>query len=181
MWEVYWHFIFKKRKFIHKIISYSYCVITSHTWTSAVTNIDSNYNVTPLDGKGKTIPVQAYRGTEDTRRLRLPGFSDNQHIKLARLSALCTSHFIPPNVDPWYSFLLQAESTPGPQCCQRIKSMRDLKNPIRNRTCTLLVSSTVHTSGWLGVFLTHGPCSDFKTSLFWPQASAVTDIWWWMV
>ena len=35
---------------------------------------------------------------------------------------------------PWYSFLLETELTPGPQCCWRIKSMKNPNHPIRNRT-----------------------------------------------
>jgi hypothetical protein len=42
--------------------------------------------------KCKAIPVEAYIGPEGSRRLRVPGFSDNWQIKVARLSALCTGH-----------------------------------------------------------------------------------------
>lgn len=34
--------------------------------------------------QGKTIPVQAYVGLESSRSWRLPGFSDNRHVKLSR-------------------------------------------------------------------------------------------------
>ena len=43
-------------------------------------------------------------------RLGLPEFLDNRHTKVARLSTLCFT----PRDDPWYSFPLQAEPTPGP-------------------------------------------------------------------
>jgi hypothetical protein len=59
-------------------------------------------------GKGKAIPAQAWTGPEGCRRLRLPEFLDSRHMKVIRLSALHT-----PGRYFWYSFLLEAESTPG--------------------------------------------------------------------
>jgi hypothetical protein len=44
-----------------------------------------------------------------------PEFLDNRHRKVVRLSALCTGRLYPQE-GYWYSFLLEAESTPGPQC-----------------------------------------------------------------
>jgi hypothetical protein len=58
--------------------------------------------------KGRAIPLQALTGPEGSRRLRLPDFKT---IGTWRLSALHTSH---PRKYSWYSFLLEAESTPGP-------------------------------------------------------------------
>ena len=40
--------------------------------------------------KGKAIPVRAYIDPEGSRRLRLPEFLENRHMKVARLSALRT-------------------------------------------------------------------------------------------
>jgi len=37
-------------------------------------------------------------------------------MKVVRLSALRTGRLYPPRKYSWYSFLLEAESTPGPQC-----------------------------------------------------------------
>jgi len=54
--------------------------------------------------KGKAIPV---------KDLKVPRFQDNQHMKVVRVSALRTGHLYP---TPWYSFLLQAESTSGLEC-----------------------------------------------------------------
>jgi hypothetical protein len=39
---------------------------------------------------GKTIPIQAWTGPYGSRGLRLPEFLDSRHIKVARLSVLCT-------------------------------------------------------------------------------------------
>jgi hypothetical protein len=50
-----------------------------------------------------------------SRRLRLPEFLYNRHMKVVRLSALRTGR-IYPRKDSWYSFLLEAESIAGSQC-----------------------------------------------------------------
>jgi len=68
---------------------------------------------------GKAIPVQAIRGPYGSRRLRLPGFLNNWHMKVAKLSAQCTGYLYSPGETPWYSFLFEAESTPVPQCGQK--------------------------------------------------------------
>ena len=39
---------------------------------------------------GKAIPLQAWRGPEGSRRLRLPDFKTNRHMKVVRLSVLRT-------------------------------------------------------------------------------------------
>ena len=46
---------------------------------------------------------------------------------VARLSALRTGRLNPPRKCSWYSFLLEAESTPGPQCDR--KDFMSMKNP----------------------------------------------------
>jgi hypothetical protein len=46
--------------------------------------------------------------------LRVPRVSENRHMKVVRLSALCNSHLYSPEKYPFYSFLLEAESTPQP-------------------------------------------------------------------
>jgi hypothetical protein len=49
-----------------------------------------------------------------------PRFQDNRNVKVVRLSEIRTGRFIPPpppeRSHPWYSFLLEAEPTPGSQC-----------------------------------------------------------------
>jgi hypothetical protein len=55
-----------------------------------------------------------YTGPWDCSRLRLPGLVDSRHMQVARLSALCTGCLYPPRRHLWYSFMLEAESTPGP-------------------------------------------------------------------
>ena len=48
--------------------------------------------------KGKAIPLQAWTGPEGSRRLRLLDFTDNLHMKVVRLSALCTGCLYPQEI-----------------------------------------------------------------------------------
>jgi len=65
-----------------------------------------------LWGKSKAAPLQARRGPEGSRKLRFPDFVTTAQDG-GRLSALRTGRLYP-NKCSWYSFLLEAESTPGP-------------------------------------------------------------------
>jgi len=52
------------------------------------------------------------------QEVETPRFQDNWHMKVVRLSALCTGHLYPPG-NSWYSFLLEAELTSGPWCSRK--------------------------------------------------------------
>ena len=67
-------------------------------------------------GESKAIPLQAWTGPESSRKVKAPRFQDSRHMKVVRLSALRTGLLYPPRKYSWYSFLLEAESTPRPQC-----------------------------------------------------------------
>ena len=63
-------------------------------------------------GKGRAVPLQAWSGPEGSRKLRFPDFlttaQDGGKVSLTHRRPL------PPRKYTWYSFLLEAESTPGP-------------------------------------------------------------------
>jgi len=64
------------------------------------------------------VKLSLYRsitGPENSRRLSTPKFRDKRHKKVVSLSALRTGPLYPIKY-LWYSFLLEAVSTPGPQC-----------------------------------------------------------------
>ena len=57
-----------------------------------------------VKGKGKAIPLWPLAGLLDSRRLRLPGFPDNWHLKVAGLSDLRTGRLYPPGKVPGTHF-----------------------------------------------------------------------------
>jgi len=64
-------------------------------------------------GKGKAVSLQAWTGPDGSRKLRLPDFVTTAQ-DVGRLSVLRTGRFLLPRKYSWYSFLREAESTPGP-------------------------------------------------------------------
>ena len=77
-----------------------------------------------------------------------PGSSGSQiswqwHRMVVRLSALHTGRLYPRKCS-WYSFLLEAESTPGPQCDPKdFMSMKNSNDTNWDRTSDLPICSTV--------------------------------------
>ena len=63
--------------------------------------------------KGKAVPLQDWSGPKGSRKLRFPDF-----VKMAqdggKVVSLTHRPPLPPRKCSWYSFLLEAESTPGP-------------------------------------------------------------------
>jgi hypothetical protein len=67
-------------------------------------------------GEVKLKAKQSITGLDRPRgfqEVEAPGFHDSQHMKVVRLSAYAPAAFTPRKYF-WYSFLLEAESTPGP-------------------------------------------------------------------
>jgi hypothetical protein len=91
-------------------------------WSQEVTRVFA-YNI----HKGKVVPLQTRCGPEGSRRFRLPDFHDIRHMKVVRSSASRTGRLYPQECS-WYSFSLEAESTPGPWCGR--KENMSLKNPV---------------------------------------------------
>ena len=65
--------------------------------------------------KGKSVPLQARSGPEGSRMLRLPGYVTTAQDGGNVVSPTHRPLFIFRKYS-WYSFLLETESTPGPQC-----------------------------------------------------------------
>ena len=64
-------------------------------------------------GKGKAVPLQAWSGPKDSRKLKFPDFmtmakDGGKVVSLIHRPPLFLTKF------SWYSFPLEAESTPGP-------------------------------------------------------------------
>ena len=64
----------------------------------------------------KSNPITGLDKPRGFQEVEAPRFQDNRHMKVVRLSALRIGRLYPPRKYSWYSFLLEAESTPGPYC-----------------------------------------------------------------
>ena len=69
-------------------------------------------------GRCKAIPLQAWTGQEGSRRLRLPDFKTIGTWRWQDYQPYAPATFTPRKYS-WYSFLLEAESTPWPKCGQK--------------------------------------------------------------
>ena len=73
--------------------------------------------VIPITGlcgpEGKAIPLQAWSGPEGSRKLRFPDYMTTAQDG-GKVVSLTHRLLLPPRKYSWYSFLLEAESTPGP-------------------------------------------------------------------
>ena len=77
--------------------------------------------------KCKAVPLQAWSGPEGSRKLRFPDFMTTAQDGVKVVSLTHRPLFTPRKYS-WYSFLLEAESTSGPQCDR--KDFMSLKNPL---------------------------------------------------
>ena len=64
-------------------------------------------------GNGKAVPLEAWSGPEGSRKLRFPDFMTMAQSG-GKVVSLMHWPLLPPENAPWYLFLLEAESTPGP-------------------------------------------------------------------
>ena len=64
-------------------------------------------------GKGKSVPLQAWTGPEGSTNLMLPDFMTTAQDG-GKVVSLTHRPPLPLRKYSWYSFLLEAESTPGP-------------------------------------------------------------------
>jgi hypothetical protein len=63
---------------------------------------------------GKAIPVTGRESPLGCDKSKLPHFLDNRLTDGGEAVSLTRRPPFTPQEDPWYSFLLEAESTPGP-------------------------------------------------------------------
>jgi len=62
-------------------------------------------------GKGQAVPFQAWSGPESSRKLRFPDFMTTAYDG-GKVVSLTHRPLLPHRKYTWYSFLLEAESTP---------------------------------------------------------------------
>jgi hypothetical protein len=74
---------------------------------------------------------------------RLPHYLDSRVTDGGKVVRLTHRPLFTPQEDPWYSFLLEAESTPGHSAAGRIRSTEKANDLTGNRTRDLPVCSIV--------------------------------------
>jgi len=63
--------------------------------------------------EGNAVPLQAWSGPDGSRKLRFPDYVTSVQVGGKAVSLTHRPLFTPRKYS-WYSFLLEAESTPGP-------------------------------------------------------------------
>jgi len=92
--------------------------------------------------KGKAVPLQAWRGPEDSRKLGFPDFMTTAQDG-GKVVSLTHWPPLPTRKCSWYSFLLQSESTPGSLCDRKdFMSMKNSNDTSWDRTSDLPICST---------------------------------------
>jgi hypothetical protein len=69
--------------------------------------------VVTIVSKGKAVPSQAWGGPKGSSKLRFPDFLTTAQDG-GKVVSLTYQQHLPHRKYTWYSFLLEAESTPGP-------------------------------------------------------------------
>jgi hypothetical protein len=88
---------------------------TVHALDSAATVTGGHHTLLTLI-KGKAIPVTGRGRPQGCERSRLPQFLKNRLTDGGEAVSLKRPGALYPQEDSWYSYLLEAESTPGTQC-----------------------------------------------------------------
>ena len=92
--------------------------------------------------KGKAVPLQAWSGPEGSRKLRFQDFMTTAQDG-GKVVSLTQRPPLPARKCSWYSFLLEAESTPGTQCDRKdFMSTKNSNYTIWDPTCDLPICST---------------------------------------
>jgi hypothetical protein len=92
-------------------------------------------------GKGKAVPLQAWRGPEGSRKLRFPDYmtteQDGGNVSLTYRPSL------PPGNAPGTHFCYRLSRPQGHSAIGRITSMKNSNDTIWNRISDLLICSAV--------------------------------------
>ena len=96
----------------------------------------------------KSTPVTGHAGPEGSSRVKAPRFLDNSIVMVVGCEPYAPAAFTPRSIPgdrkhTWYSFLLEAESTPGPKCDRQDYVMEKNPDTIGNRTRDLPVCSVM--------------------------------------
>ena len=75
--------------------------------------LESTQPLTEINKKGKAVPLQVWSGPECSRKLGDPDIMTTAQGG-GKVVSLTHRPHLPSRKFSWYSFLLEAESTPGP-------------------------------------------------------------------
>jgi len=78
---------------------------------------------------GTAVPLQVWGGADGSRKLRFPDFMTTVQDG-GKVVSLTHWPPLPPRKYSWYSFLLEVESTQGPQCVPTILNLSIVKKMI---------------------------------------------------
>ena len=65
---------------------------------------------------GEALPLQPCAGPQGTRKVEAPGISKKSEYESDKAVSPKHRPLLPPRMYTWFSFLLEVEATPGPQC-----------------------------------------------------------------
>jgi hypothetical protein len=94
----------------------------------------------------KFIPVTGHGGSYGCETLRFPHFPDNRRADGGKTVRLTRRPFFTPQESSWYSFLLEAESTPEPYAAGRIRSTEKSSDLIGVGAIRRIIKTSVRTS-----------------------------------
>jgi len=84
-----------------------------HTRTTELQRVDRHYARISKELNGKAVPLHVWSGPEGSMKLRFTDFMTTAQDS-GKIVSLTHRPPLPLRKYSWYSFLLEAESTPGP-------------------------------------------------------------------
>ena len=88
-------------------------IFHGHNPSDRTMALGSTQPLTEMSKKGKSVPLQAWSDPEGSRKLKFPDFMTTAQGGGKFVSLTHRPHLTPRKFS-WYSFPLEAESTPGP-------------------------------------------------------------------
>jgi hypothetical protein len=120
----------------------SVCCIMSHLMNNFYSYVQQGFSLKCKKGKVSYPCDRPWKPTE-LRDVEAPTFSRQSAQRWRWGCQPYAPAVLYPQADSWYSFLLWAESTPGPQCGWKVRSIEKSNIPIGNRTRDLPTCSIV--------------------------------------